>query len=77
MTVPFQLTRAGSGACSCKAEEGADALGVPPARAQPSVGESATDDNAADARAGPRDPRQDPKDRHWMREGGTGPVMEP
>ncbi len=29
------------------AEEGVDAMGVPPARAQPSVGESATDDNAA------------------------------
>ncbi|TKT08948.1 hypothetical protein E4U92_15190 [Streptomyces galbus] len=29
--------------------------GGPPARARPSVGESTTDDNAADARAGPRD----------------------
>ncbi|GAA3199009.1 hypothetical protein GCM10010451_56920 [Streptomyces virens] len=30
--------------------------GGAPARAEPSVGESATDGNAADARAGPRDP---------------------
>ncbi|QEU69773.1 hypothetical protein CP966_34340 [Streptomyces galilaeus] len=25
-----RLTRAGSGACNCKAEEGVDAMGVPP-----------------------------------------------
>ncbi|GHJ39582.1 hypothetical protein Sm713_51910 [Streptomyces sp. TS71-3] len=31
-------------------------MGVPPGRAKPSVGESATDDNAADVRAGPREP---------------------
>ncbi|CAK7283595.1 Exonuclease SbcC [Streptomyces misionensis JCM 4497] len=30
--------------------------GGAPARAKPSVGESASDDNAADVRAGPRDP---------------------
>ncbi|OWA11570.1 hypothetical protein B9W62_05660 [Streptomyces sp. CS113] len=30
--------------------------GGPPARAKPSVGELATDDNAADVRARPRDP---------------------
>ncbi|GGS48395.1 hypothetical protein GCM10010270_18160 [Streptomyces violaceus] len=29
-------------------------MGAPPARAQPNVGDSATDDNAADARAKPR-----------------------
>ncbi len=29
-------------------------MGAPPARAKPSVGESATDDNAADGRAKPR-----------------------
>ncbi|MFG2126760.1 alkaline phosphatase family protein [Streptomyces sp. NPDC048751] len=46
----LQPTRAGSGACSCKAEEGVNAMGVPPARAKPSVGELATDDNAADVR---------------------------
>ncbi|SBT90980.1 hypothetical protein GA0115233_102489, partial [Streptomyces sp. DI166] len=43
---PRELFERG-GACSCKAEEGVDAMGVPPARAKPSVGESATDDNAA------------------------------
>jgi len=48
--------RAASGVVHRKAEEGVDAMGVPPARAQPSVGESATDDNAARRGARRREP---------------------
>ncbi|PWJ04798.1 hypothetical protein DKG34_25910 [Streptomyces sp. NWU49] len=33
-----QPSRAGSGACSCKAEEGVDAVGAPPARARRELG---------------------------------------
>ncbi|CAK7287160.1 conserved hypothetical protein [Streptomyces misionensis JCM 4497] len=56
----FRLDQAGSGSgARCVQMQGGGGSrrdGGAPARAKPSVGESATDDNAADARAGPREP---------------------
>ncbi|TWV29482.1 hypothetical protein FRZ03_37820 [Streptomyces misionensis] len=55
---------------------GSRRAGGAPARAKPSVGKSATDDNAADARAGPREPgliqTKDPRARGPGRAGCAG-----